>query len=93
MGFFYHSSKGFLVIGIQNVRALAILICLFPISVGVGGIICSKAPLRAKNLLAKWKRSWFILYLLLSIVFNMAKSADPDETPCFAAYHLGLRYL
>ena len=40
-------------IGKQNVCALAILICLFPISVGVGGIICSKATLRAKNLLAK----------------------------------------
>ena len=26
-------------------------------------------------------------------VLNMAKSADPDETPHFAASHQGLRYL
>ena len=27
------------------------------------------------------------------ITLNMSNNADPDETPCFAASHLGLRYL
>ena len=38
-----------------------------------------------------------MLYLILSSliknVLNMANIADPDETPRFAASHLGLRYL
>ena len=37
-----------------------------------------------------------LIYIRFNIVHryqNMANSADPDETPHFAASHLGLRYM
>ena len=34
-----------------------------------------------------------IVFLSLKIVFVKANSIDPDEMPCYAAFHLGLHHL
>ena len=81
MGLYYPSSKGDDTH--TKVCGKAILTCLVQISVGViyDGIIFSLTHLGYSTPLTKWKRSWFILDLILSIVtstknvHNMANSA------------------
>ena len=56
-------------------------------------IICSKIPFKGLAPINEMKEILIHKRLNTKNVLNMANSADPDETPHFAASHLGLRYL
>ena len=79
----------------------AILMCLIPILVGVidlyDGINCFKTPLMFKGLALVNEVKEVLIHIRCNSVINvlninMSNSAGLDETPCFAASHLGLRY-
>ena len=71
--------------------------CIFVVVI-YDGIICSipfkgLAPINEKKELRIHIKLHVILSTVTKNVRNMANSADPDETPCYAASHMGLRYL
>ena len=58
----------------------------------------ARPPLRVLAPISKVKeilihKRFIIVHRYTKNVLNMANSADPDETPHFAASHLGLTYL
>ena len=80
-------------IRIRNVCGKVILKCLIPIWVEVkyGGIIRSKTSFTHSR--GERGPDPVLSTGFTKTVLNMTNSIDPDETPRFAASHLGLRYL
>ena len=85
---------------IQNLCGKAILVFLITVLVGVicDGIICYKTPFKGLAPTDEVKENLihirFNIVLVTKNMVNMTNNADPDETPpCYAASHLGLRYL
>ena len=76
---------------VQNMCRKAAFTSLHPI---LTGVVYASSPPRPQHQLQQSERSpesYMILYI--SIVLSVAKSADPDEMPHFAASHLGLHCL
>ena len=71
--------------------------CLIPILVGFvnvyDGITCSMTLFEVLEPINEVQEVLIPIKRNAKITLNMSNSTDPDETPCFAASHLGLRCL
>ena len=81
---------GFLMVCVQNVCRKAAFTSLYPILTGV--VYASSPPRPQHQLEVKGVLNHYMIFYI-SIVLSVAKSADPDEMPHFAASHLGLHCL